>query len=82
MGDGWQHLQHMIGAIAPVFILIAIGRLIIWKRLISEASIGDLTRLLYWVCLPAMLIDRLGRDLPPAGSVVKASIIGVIATSR
>ncbi len=78
MGDGLQQLSTMFGAIAPVFMIIALGRIISWKQFISTTGIAELTKLLYWVCLPALLIDRLGRELPPAGSVLKASTIGII----
>ncbi|TVR44054.1 MAG: hypothetical protein EA402_08140 [Planctomycetota bacterium] len=73
------HFLAMLGAIAPVFLVIAVGRLVAWKGMLGEVGIQELTRLLYWVCLPALLIDRLGRDLPPAGSIVSASMMGVFA---
>lgn len=79
MDSGWQHFLAMIGAIAPVFMVIAVGRLITWKGMLGPAGIADLTRLLYWVCLPALLIDRLGRTLPEPGSILSASVIGIIA---
>ena len=42
MNVGWQQLVTMIGAIAPVFILIALGRLS-RERFIGETGFAEMT---------------------------------------
>ncbi|TVR12573.1 MAG: AEC family transporter [Planctomycetota bacterium] len=79
MPSTWATLTPILGAIAPVFIIIALGRAVAWKGMLSDRGIHELTRVLYWVCLPALLVDRLGQSLPPVHTVLLGSLVGVIA---
>lgn len=79
MPSTWATLTPILGAIAPVFIIIALGRAVAWKGMLSERGNNDLTRILYWVCLPALLVDRLGQGLPPLQTVLLGSMVGIIA---
>jgi predicted permease len=59
----WLHdLPALAGALAPVFLLLALGLGLGRAGLITAAGNDSLDRLLYWVALPAQLVWMLGRQ--------------------
>jgi predicted permease len=89
----WAHALDLTLALAPVFLLLALGRGLGALRLIPTAGADALGQLLYWVALPALLVTEVARtDLrataSPAGiaagvlSFTLALIVGWWATGR
>ena len=50
--------MNAFNAVAPVFILLALGIWVRHKRWLSAASVSQLNWLLYWICLPALLFYK------------------------
>jgi predicted permease len=51
-----ERLLTLSGALAPVFVLIAAGFALRRSRVLTEAGVEDLNRLVYWVALPAQIV--------------------------
>ena len=73
-----------LGALAPVFLMIALGWLLRRRRFLRDAFWPDAERLVYWVLFPALLfLTTAGSDL--AGMrvlpVAAALVLAVLATA-
>jgi predicted permease len=59
--DG-QRLGTLLCILAPVFALIALGRLLGRWKVLSEAGARDLHQVVYWLGLPAQLLVQIGAN--------------------
>ena len=74
--------MYVINTLAPVFLVIALGALLRRSGLLSADLVGGITRLAYWVGLPALLFYKIATapqiDFAVGGAFV-ISLIGTLA---
>jgi malonate transporter len=76
-------LLPLLGALAPVFLLVALGLVLARRGLLDGPAEDGLNRLLYWIALPAQLLVTVGRaDLGAAfdGPAYAAAVAGFLGT--
>ena len=71
----------VVQILAPVVLVIGLGWFLARSGFISTPAIGELTRLTYWVGLPALLVHRIGTTTPAFESVggILAVLVGATA---
>ncbi len=55
-------ITDLLGIVLPVFALVALGTVLARLGVLSPPGCLDLNRLVYWVCLPAQLVDTISRS--------------------
>ncbi len=74
--------MYVINTLAPVFLVIALGALLRRSGLLSAELVGGITRLAYWVGLPALLFYKIATapqiDFAAGGAFV-IILIGTLA---
>ncbi len=66
-------MNQVLDTLLPVFLVIALGYLLAKRRFLSEGVLTDLNRLLFRICLPALIISKLAAatGIPPGtGSIL------------
>ncbi len=58
----------ILSILAPVFLLVALGAVLVRGGFFGAAFLREANRLTYWVGLPALLFQQLAAGLPPAGT--------------
>jgi predicted permease len=71
-------LLRILAVLGPIFLLIAAGRLLRARGVISEAGAADLAKVLYWFALPVQLVV-LGASVDVAAHADIRLIIAVVA---
>ena len=66
-----SHVLDLTLALAPVFLLLALGRGLAAVRLLPTGGADPLGALLYWVALPARLITEVDAIGSPAEVLLK-----------
>jgi len=62
-------MTQILNVLLPVFILVGLGYGLARKGFIGEVFLNELNRLLFWVCLPALIIHSLATaESIPAGT--------------
>ncbi len=51
--------MHIINTLAPVFLVIALGAFLSWRKFVSSEFINGLNKLAYWVGLPCLLFSKI-----------------------
>jgi hypothetical protein len=64
----------------PVFLIIALGKLLSRTGFFSDSFAKGLNRLTYWVALPALLLDKVTNATFNSGDVTRMSILLIAAT--
>jgi len=52
-------MLHVLNTLAPIFLVIGLGYGLARRRFLSRTMIEELNRLLFWVCLPALIVHSL-----------------------
>ncbi len=72
--------MHIINTLAPVFLVIALGAFLSWRKFFSPEFVKALTRLAYWVGLPCLLFSKIATaayDLSIAGKTFLVVLAGM-----
>jgi len=76
--------MHVFNSLMPVFLLIALGRVLRQKRFSSDLF-ADLNQLTYWIALPALLFVKISQAsfggaaaMRVAGIVLTSTLIGIV----
>jgi predicted permease len=72
--------MHVFNSLAPVFLLILVGKLISRAPFFSDGLSRNLNRLTYWVALPALLLDKVTNATFDSGEVSRISLLLILAT--
>lgn len=73
--------MYVLNSLMPVFLIIALGKLLCRTGFFSDGLAKGLSRLTYWVALPALLIDKVSTATFSSGSVSRMSLLLVVATA-
>ncbi|MFW6457529.1 MAG: AEC family transporter, partial [Planctomycetota bacterium] len=66
--------MHVINTLLPVFLIIAVGAVLHWKRLLTEQVLTGMKWLVYWIGLPALLVHGImGATL--SGTMINTLVI-------
>jgi hypothetical protein len=66
--------------LSPILILILFGILLTWRGLLKVDQIRDLTKLVFWIGLPALIIDKLSVAEVAGGDVLRLVLVFFGAT--
>ena len=75
-------MDQILNTLLPVFLVIALGFLLARRRFLSETVLSELNKLLFWVCLPALIIEKLSTatEIPPGtGSILLVFSLATLA---
>lgn len=72
--------MHVLNTLMPVFLIIALGKLLCRTGFFTESFAKGLNRLTYWVALPALLLDKVTNATFNSGHVARLSFLLVLAT--
>lgn len=72
--------MFIINSIAPIFLLIALGKALHITGVFPDAFFKGLNRLVFWFALPALLISRIGTANIDMGTVSQIVLLFTIAT--
>ncbi len=72
--------MYVLNSLMPVFLIIALGKLLCRTGFFSENLAKGLNRLTYWVALPALLLDKVTNATFNSGDVIRLSMLLVLAT--
>ncbi len=53
--------MYILNALAPVFLVIALGTVLRRARFVSDEVLGGMSRLAYWVGMPCLLVHKIAR---------------------
>ncbi|CAA6693874.1 MULTISPECIES: AEC family transporter [unclassified Lentimonas] len=65
-------MLHVINTLTPVFLVIALGYYLGKKAILSESFLGELNRLLFRVCLPALIVHSMATatEIPEGTGII------------
>ncbi len=66
-------MDQILDTLLPVFLVIALGYFLAKRRFLSESVLTELNRLLFRICLPALIVSKLAEatGIPPGtGSIL------------
>ena len=72
--------MHVFNSLAPVFLIIALGKLLCRTGFFSDDLAKSLNRLTYWVALPALLLDKVTNAAFSSEDVARLSLLLILAT--
>ena len=72
--------MFIFNSIAPIFLLIALGKLLQKTGFFPDAFFKGLNKLVFWFALPALLISRISIAQLEAGTIVKIVLLFTVAT--
>ena len=72
--------MYVLNSLMPVFLIIALGKLLRRTGFFSDELAKGLNRLTYWVALPALLLDKVTNATFDSGDVARLSLLLVLAT--
>lgn len=72
--------MHVLNSLLPVFLIIALGRILCRTGFFSESLAKSLNRLTYWIALPALLIDKVSGAVFNSGDITRMTLLLVLAT--
>jgi len=72
--------MFIFNSIAPIFLLIALGKLLQKTKFFPDTFFKNLNKLVFWFALPALLISRISVAQLEAGTIVKVVLLFSIAT--
>lgn len=52
-------MNQVLNTLLPVFLVIGLGFLLAKRRVLSEGVLHELNQLLFWICLPALIVNKL-----------------------
>ncbi len=61
--------MFVIGKVAPLFLVMAAGAVLARTRILDEGHVTGLSRYVYWLGFPALLIHSLGSSARPSAAV-------------
>lgn len=65
-------MLEVLNTLIPVFLVIALGWALAHWRFLSEVVLNEINQLLFWVCLPALIVHKLATasEIPSGTGVV------------
>lgn len=72
--------MYVLNSLMPVFLIIALGKLLRRTGFFSDELAKGLNRLTYWVALPALLLDKITNATFNSGDVTRISVLLIAAT--
>ncbi len=72
--------MYIINSIAPIFLLIALGKLLRTSGFLPESFFRQINRLVFWVALPALLVDHIGQARLDPGAIARIVLLLAAAT--
>jgi len=72
--------MYVLNSLMPIFLIIALGKLLCRTGFFSDSLAKSLNRLTYWVALPALLLDKVTNASFNSGDVTRISVLLVAAT--
>ncbi len=72
--------MYVLNSLMPVFLIIALGKLLCRTGFFSDELAKGLNRLTYWVALPALLLDKVTNATFNSGDVTRMSVLLIAAT--
>ena len=72
--------MHLLNSLLPVFLIIALGKILCRTGFFSDGLAKSLNRLTYWIALPALLIDKISNATFNFGDAAKTSLLLILAT--
>ena len=61
--------MFVVSKVLPLFLVMLAGAALARARLLDEAGVTGLSRYVYWLGFPALLVHSLGSGTPPSPSV-------------
>ncbi|MCC7300286.1 MAG: AEC family transporter [Verrucomicrobia bacterium] len=72
--------MYVLDSLMPIFLIIALGKLLCRTGFFSEELAKGLNRLTYWVALPALLLDKVSNASFNSGDVARLSLLLILST--
>jgi predicted permease len=72
--------MYVLNSLMPVFLIIALGKLLCRIGFFSDDLAKGLNRLTYWVALPSLLLDKVSGATFNSGDVTRMSALLIAAT--
>ena len=72
--------MYVLNSLLPVFLIIALGKLLCRTGFFSDSFAKGLNLLTYWVALPALLLDKVTNATFDSGDVTRISVLLIAAT--
>ena len=72
--------MHVLNSLIPVFVIIALGKALSRVPIFSRDLSRNLTRLTYWVGMPALLLDKVSRAVIPAADCWQITLLLIAST--
>jgi predicted permease len=76
-------MDQVINTLLPVFLVIGLGFLLAKRDFLSEAVLHELNRLIFWICLPALIVGKLAtaQEMPSGtGSIFLVFALATLGT--
>ena len=74
--------MFIFNSIAPIFLLIALGTILRHARVFPDTFFKGLNRLVFWIALPALLVNRIGSaeiEIKPVAQIVLLLTLATLA---
>lgn len=72
--------MYLLNSLLPIFLIIALGKTLCRTGFFSENLAKSLSRLTYWIALPALLIDKVSNATFNSSDISRLSLLLVLAT--
>lgn len=72
--------MHVLNSLMPVFLIIALGKILCRTGFFSDGLVKSLNRLTYWIGLPALLFSEISGAVFDSGEVGRITLILILAT--
>ena len=72
--------MHLLDSLLPIFLIIALGKILCRTQFFSDSLAKSLNQLTYWIALPALLIDKVSNAVFKSGDITRMSLLLVLAT--
>ncbi|MFQ5606063.1 MAG: AEC family transporter [bacterium] len=72
--------MHILNSLAPIFLILALGAVLVKSRFLSETYLQGLNRLTYWVGLPCLLFYKIAsanHTTGPASRIFLVVVLGM-----
>ncbi len=73
-------ILHTVQTLFPIFTVIALGYLLTRRAFLGKAFLDELNKLVYWICLPALMVASLDRAESISGESLPIILVFFAAT--
>jgi predicted permease len=73
-------MHQVLNTLLPVFLVIALGYGLARRGFLSQAFLHELNRLVFWVCLPALIVEKLSAATEIPGGTGRILLVFSLST--